>query len=170
MLRLTGGEFRGRLIESPAHQNTRPTQAKLRQALFNSIQSISYEPSVPGFRLDVPPSISGTMTYQVAADYQVVPTKVTALTQPICPPDRYFNVMVEGALWMVYRLADDPRTGSVSINRPGDKTTAGQYGVFRDVLMEMVRQEDMSEGIDSRFPEEPMGFGRCNQPGVYPFL
>ena len=40
MLRLTGGEFRGRLIESPAHENTRPTQAKLRQALFNSIQAV----------------------------------------------------------------------------------------------------------------------------------
>ena len=38
MLRLTGGEFRGRSIHAPTHQNTRPTQAKLRQALFNSLQ------------------------------------------------------------------------------------------------------------------------------------
>jgi 16S rRNA (guanine966-N2)-methyltransferase len=42
MLRLTGGEFRGRSIETPPEKSgkaiVRPTQAKLRQALFNSIQ------------------------------------------------------------------------------------------------------------------------------------
>ena len=38
MLRLTGGEFRGRLIQAPKGLQTRPSQAKLRQALFNSIQ------------------------------------------------------------------------------------------------------------------------------------
>jgi 16S rRNA (guanine(966)-N(2))-methyltransferase RsmD len=39
-LRLTGGEFRGRIIETPKHHHTRPTQARLRQALFNSIQTL----------------------------------------------------------------------------------------------------------------------------------
>jgi 16S rRNA (guanine966-N2)-methyltransferase len=39
MLRLTGGIFRGRTIQSPSTNQTRPTQAKLRQALFNSLQS-----------------------------------------------------------------------------------------------------------------------------------
>jgi 16S rRNA (guanine966-N2)-methyltransferase len=39
MIRLTGGLFRGRVISTPAHQNTRPTQARLRQALFNSLQA-----------------------------------------------------------------------------------------------------------------------------------
>lgn len=38
MLRITGGEFRGRFIKTPKNENTRPTQARLRQALFNSIQ------------------------------------------------------------------------------------------------------------------------------------
>ncbi len=42
MLRLTGGEFRGRSIQTPPERAgksfLRPTQAKLRQALFNSIQ------------------------------------------------------------------------------------------------------------------------------------
>ena len=44
MLKLTGGEFRGRLIETPREKPgkdfLRPTQAKLRQALFNSIQTM----------------------------------------------------------------------------------------------------------------------------------
>lgn len=39
MLRITAGEYRGRLIQAPNHLKTRPTQAKLRQAWFNSIQA-----------------------------------------------------------------------------------------------------------------------------------
>lgn len=141
-----------------------------RQGSINSIQAVSYEPSVPAFRLDCPPSISGTMAYELRADYQVIPTKITDLNTPICPPDKYFNVLVEGVLWQIYRLADDPRTGTTSINRPGDKTTQGQYAVFRDVLEEMRRQEDLSEGIDSRFPEDPIGWTRWANPGVYPYI
>lgn len=41
MLRITGGRFRGRMIEVPparGKHETRPTKAQLRQALFNSIQ------------------------------------------------------------------------------------------------------------------------------------
>jgi 16S rRNA (guanine966-N2)-methyltransferase len=38
MIRITGGEFKGRGLAVPAQDSTRPTQAKLRQALFNSIQ------------------------------------------------------------------------------------------------------------------------------------
>lgn len=40
MLRLTGGEFRGRMIQTPASVHTRPTQARLRQALLNSLQTV----------------------------------------------------------------------------------------------------------------------------------
>ena len=38
MIRITSGEFRGRMLRTPAQQGTRPTQAMLRQALFNSLQ------------------------------------------------------------------------------------------------------------------------------------
>lgn len=38
MLRITGGEFKGRALKIPDSQKVRPTLAKLRQALFNSIQ------------------------------------------------------------------------------------------------------------------------------------
>jgi 16S rRNA (guanine(966)-N(2))-methyltransferase RsmD len=46
VIRISGGEFRGRSIETPKDLKTRPTQAKLRQALFNSIQLY-----VPGARI-----------------------------------------------------------------------------------------------------------------------
>jgi 16S rRNA (guanine966-N2)-methyltransferase len=39
MLRITGGVFRGRTIQTPRHDRTRPTQGRLRQALFNSLQA-----------------------------------------------------------------------------------------------------------------------------------
>ncbi len=37
MIRITGGEFKGRMLDVPA-QGTRPTHSLLRQALFNSVQ------------------------------------------------------------------------------------------------------------------------------------
>jgi 16S rRNA (guanine966-N2)-methyltransferase len=46
MLRITSGEFRGRLLKSPKGLLTRPTQARLRQALFNSIQTTIPEAKV----------------------------------------------------------------------------------------------------------------------------
>lgn len=39
MLRITGGSLKGRLIRAPSHTHTRPTQARTRQSLFNSIQA-----------------------------------------------------------------------------------------------------------------------------------
>ena len=47
MLRITGGEFRGRTLRTPHGADiTRPTQARLRQALLNSIQM-----RIPGARV-----------------------------------------------------------------------------------------------------------------------
>lgn len=40
MLRLTGGLFRGRMIDTLNTERVRPTQARLRQALFNSLTSL----------------------------------------------------------------------------------------------------------------------------------
>ncbi|OFZ81510.1 MAG: 16S rRNA (guanine(966)-N(2))-methyltransferase RsmD [Bdellovibrionales bacterium RIFOXYD1_FULL_53_11] len=39
MIRITSGYLRGRLVETPGGRDTRPTQSRLRQALFNSIQN-----------------------------------------------------------------------------------------------------------------------------------
>jgi len=46
ILKITGGEFCGRLIQTPKDLKTRPTQARLRQALFNSLQTV-----IPGARV-----------------------------------------------------------------------------------------------------------------------
>lgn len=39
MIRITAGEFRGRALRTPASDATRPSSARLRQALFNSLQA-----------------------------------------------------------------------------------------------------------------------------------
>lgn len=141
-----------------------------RQGSINTVQAISYEPSINSFRLDVPLQVAGTTTYQITGEYQNKPTKVGALTTAICPPDDYFNVMVEGVLWQFYRLADDPRTGTTNINRPGDKQTQGQYGVFMQSLEDMKRTEDSGQAIDARFPEDPLGWVRTGNPGIFPTI
>ncbi len=46
MLRITSGIFRGRMLRTPSGDRTRPTQARLRQALLNSIQA-----ELPGARV-----------------------------------------------------------------------------------------------------------------------
>lgn len=139
-----------------------------RRGSINTVQSISYEPQINSFRLDIPLQVSGTTVYQITGDYQLKPTKVTVLSQLICPPDQYFNVLVEGVLWQFYRLADDPRTGSASINRPGDKQAQGQFGIFSQALEDMKRSEDYGEAIDSRYPESPLGWVRTGNPGIFP--
>lgn len=37
MLKITGGSLRGRIFEAPPHSHTRPTQSKLREAIFSSL-------------------------------------------------------------------------------------------------------------------------------------
>ena len=46
MLRITGGLWRGQRVLTPKNLNTRPTQSKLREALFNIVQSSLPEANV----------------------------------------------------------------------------------------------------------------------------
>lgn len=139
-----------------------------RQGSVDTIQSVSYEPTVNSFRLDITPQISGTLTMQLAGDYQQLPTKLKSINLAMPFPDSYFNVALEGVLWMLYRLADDPRAGGVSINRPGDKDSQGQQGVFASALEQMKRDEDNADEMQTRFPEDAMGFGRNNNTAIWP--
>ena len=139
-----------------------------RQGGINTIQEVSYEPTANVFRLDITPEISGTIQMYLAGDYQQLPPKLLSIGDKIAPPDSYFQVCLEGVLWMFYRLADDPRAGQVSINRPGDKDSAGQWGAFADALESMKRSEDSADDMQTRFPEQPMGWSRTGNPGIFP--
>jgi hypothetical protein len=141
-----------------------------RRGSINTIQAVSYEPTVNSFRLDIPLQVTGTTAYTINLDYQQKPTKITALATTIAPPDMYFNVFVDGTLWAFYRLADDPRAGTVTINRAGDKQYSGQLSVFMDSLESMKRNEDSGQALDTRFPEEPLGWVRTGNPGIFPTI
>lgn len=141
-----------------------------RQASINTIQAISYEPQINSLRLDVPLQVGGTTVYMIEFDYQQQPTKITDLTTKIPTPDMYFNVYVDGVLWGIYRLADDPRAGTMTINRAGDKQYSGQLGVFMGSLEEMRRREDSGQALDNRWPEEPLGWARRGNPGIFPTI
>lgn len=39
-IRITGGRFKGRYIESPFNNSTRPSSSMLREALFNILYSV----------------------------------------------------------------------------------------------------------------------------------
>ena len=41
MLRITGGDFRGRRVQAPKTRHTRPTAEKVRQALFNVLEHMA---------------------------------------------------------------------------------------------------------------------------------
>lgn len=141
-----------------------------RRGSINTVQGVSYEPTVNSFRLDVPLQVTGTTAYTINLDYQQKPAKITALATTIAPPDQYFNVFVDGTLWAFYRLADDPRAGAVTINRAGDKQYSGQLSVFMDSLESMKRNEDSGQALDTRFPEEPLGWVRTGNPGIFPTI
>src|SRR5271157_450558 len=141
-----------------------------RQGSINTVQGVSYEPTINSFRLDIPLQVSGGTTYTINLDYQQKPTKIIAIATTLAPPDQYFNVTVDGVLWAFYRLADDPRAGAVTINRAGDKQTSGQLGVFMTALEEMRRMEDSGQALDTRYPEEPLGWCRTGNPGLFPTI
>lgn len=141
-----------------------------RQGSINTVQGVSYEPTVNSFRLDIPLQVTGTTVYTINLDYQQKPTKITSLATTIAPPDMYFNVFVDGTLWAFYRLADDPRAGAVTINRAGDKQYSGQLSVFMDSLESMKRNEDSGQALDTRYPEEPLGWVRTGNPGIFPTI
>ena len=45
-MRIVGGQFRGRLLAAPAHEGTRPTSDRAREAMFNILAH-----GIPGFEL-----------------------------------------------------------------------------------------------------------------------
>ena len=59
MIKLTGGEWNGRPLKTPLSEKTRPTQARLRQALLNSIQF-----ELPGARILDLFSGSGALAFE----------------------------------------------------------------------------------------------------------
>jgi 16S rRNA (guanine966-N2)-methyltransferase len=120
MLRLTGGEFNGRPISTPKDLKTRPSQAKLRQALFNSLQF-----QIPGARILDLFAGSGALGFEAlsrgAAHVTFVETSRAALK---CLEE---NIRTLG-------VADRARVISEPVERTVKSLGNGEGGAFDIVL------------------------------------
>jgi len=146
---------------------------------LETITSCGWYASGPFIRLMYAASVSGTQTLQIQGEYQAVPTTITAanITSTFAQlgignnglPDRYFNGFVEGLLWKLYQLSDDPRAGTMQYAKNGSymRQYSGQLGIFMDALLQMARTEDLASGDQFEFPAQPLGVGRSYWPGLY---
>lgn len=142
-----------------------------RTAGIDTMKAIGWFASQNFFRFDVSPQVSGGQIIQLLGEYQITVTKITAsnLATPFPFPDQYFNVVDSGILWRVYQLLDDPRAGTMQVQKNGRQVYqyTGQLGIFVDMLREMARTEDLGSGDEFMFPEQPLGVGRSYWPGLY---
>jgi len=142
-----------------------------RTAGIDTMSSIGWFSSQNFFRLMNSPQVSLGQIIQIAGEYQIHPTKITSgnLGTPFPFPDDYFNVVDAGILWKVYQLTDDPRAGVGQLSRNGTMVEqfTGQLGTFMQVMKEMARLEDLGNGDEFMYPEQPLGVGRSYWPGLY---
>lgn len=142
-----------------------------RKGGIDTITSIGWYPASNYFRLAMAASVGSGQTLQIQGVYQKLPTKIVAgnFSSVFAFPDCYFPVFVEGLLWQLYRLSDDPRAGQASYSKNGSmmRQYAGQYGVFMDALLSMARTEDLNAGDEFQYPESAVGQGRSYWPGLF---
>lgn len=122
---------------------------------YQSINAISLEPAAGQLRLEAAVQVPSGTTMEIGGTFQLMHTKISALTTPLWFPDDYFDVFVAGLLYWGYKLADDPRAGGI-INRRGSSLGSGQYAEFRAGLDRMKEAEDFG-GDEQLFPSEAMG-------------
>lgn len=105
-------------------------------------------------RLEAKVSLATSETLFIDGEYQTNPTKITDPTTAIVHPDRYFDVIVSGIMWLAFKFANDKRAGS-SVVVNGQVQYTGQLGEFHDSLISMAEAE--SYGIQfNNHPEEPL--------------
>jgi hypothetical protein len=142
-----------------------------RTAGIDTMSAIGWFASQNFFRLMNAPQVSQGQIIQIGGEYQTRPVKIinANLGTPFPFPDDYFNVVDAGILWKVYQLTDDPRAGSAQMSRNGSMVEqfTGQLGVFMGVMKEMARTEDLGNGDEFMYPEQPLGVGRSYWPGLY---
>ena len=132
----------------------------LRPLSYTAIRVMSHEREGVGLlRLESAVQVPSGTTLEIQGEYQLMPPKITAMSQGWWFPDQYLQVAVEGLLYWVYKLADDSRAGSVATDSEGRVSYTGQYGAFQAAIHKMKEAEDY--GTDEQmFPESPLGEGR----------
>lgn len=138
---------------------------------LETIKSAGWYSAGNFIRLAFAASVGGTQVLQIRGFYQKLPTKITDsnLSTVFAFPDHFFETFVEGLKWKIYQLADDPRAGSMQYSKNGSmmRTYSGQLGMFMESILTMARTEDLGQGDEFSFPEQPLGVGRSYWPGMY---
>lgn len=145
---------------------------------IDTMKAIAWYAGSNVMRFDLAVSVGTNQTLQLQGEYQSQPTRITdGNMNSVFPtpdasvgyPDRYFNVFVEGVAWQVYRLSDDPRAGTIQVAKNGTamKEYTGQLGIFMEALMQMSRTEDLGNGDQFQWPDNPLGVGRSYWPGLF---
>ena len=137
---------------------------------LNSIRAASIEPSLTaGIRLEMAPSIASPTVLKIYGEYQFASTRITQanMNTPLVQPDDYFDTFLEGVKWKIYQFSDDPRAGTLQVTRNGERTATGQLGIWLNSLNDMQRAEDFGDGQESLHPEDPLGFTRAGNPGLF---
>lgn len=126
---------------------------------YVGIRTVCLEKALGVLRLESSVNVPVGVSLELRVEYQINPTKVVALSQGCWFDDRYIWVAMEGLLYWVYKLADDPRAGSVQSDGMGRQTYSGQYAAYKAALMRMKNAEDYGK-TEFVFPHEPMGLPR----------
>lgn len=122
---------------------------------------LSWERPLNVFRLERAASVGSGVTLQIQGEYQKKPTRITdanmTSTTVLGFDDHHIGTYIEFLKYYMYKLADDPRAGTVVINKRGDKQYSGQLGLAYDALMRMQSLEDMFDDQQFIFPDTPIG-------------
>lgn len=119
-----------------------------------NMQLICHNLNTDRFRFEGAIASPSVGAMQLEGEYWLQPAKITNLASVITFPDFYFNVLAEGILWLLYRLADDARAGTAQLVR-GQVVYTGQLGVFIDAMMSAKEKEESGAG-DTIYPEAPL--------------
>lgn len=118
---------------------------------------ISYQPSIPGFRLSsFTPTSIGSPYWWIGGIYKTRPTKVTgalATSTTIPWDDVFFPMYVEALRWKLWQLNGDPRAGTVQVYPTGSRVFSGQAGIVHDLIQQAVQAESNDLGPEQIYPD-----------------
>lgn len=132
-----------------------------------AIRCGSLQAAVGKIRLEAPPEIPSGTTWEINGEYQIQHTKISTTSQGCWFDDAYLTAAEEGLMYWYYKLADDPRAGTLQKVENGRAIYSGQLGAFHAAIDSMYAAEDYG-GIQNLFPDEPMGSRSQGGFNIYP--
>lgn len=132
--------------------------------------AFGYFASTNVLRMLLAASVGASQSIQIQGEYVKAPTRITdsTLDTPFAFPDQMFLVFIEGIKYLIYKLTDDPRAGSIQLIKNGryEQVFSGQLGLFMHQLNYAARNENLSTGDQFQYPESGLGQRQNFWPGL----